>query len=117
MKPGLLAALVASCASAPPPRTAVQGVPALIVEPTPRSRAALLQAFTDLLDGAQPLLADDALTKESALVITRRHSEGRDTGSPALRFVLLRDGARCVLVREGTGQRAVLVDTSCAPAP
>ena len=116
---GLIAAgLLVSCASPgaatkplPPPE---EGEPAVIVEPTARSRAALLQAVTDLLDGVQPLLAEDALTKESTLLVERRHLEGRDRGRPE-RFVLLQAGARCVLVRESTGQRAVLVETKCAP--
>ncbi len=115
---GLIAAgLLASCASsgAPRPTAAEEGVPAVIVDPTPGSRAALLQAVTDLLDGAQPLLADDALTRESTLLIERRHLEGRDRGTPE-HFRLLRIGAQCVLVRESTGQRSVLVETKCAPA-
>lgn len=113
MRRGLLFALLASCASAPAKPPAEEGDPAVIVEASPRSRAALLQAFTDLLGGAQPLLADDALTRESALVITRRHSEGRDSGTPAERFMLVKIGGRCALLRESTGQRAFLVETKC----
>jgi len=89
-------------------------VPALIVDPTPQSRAALLQAVTDAL-GVQPLLADDALLRESALLIERRHLEGRERSMPE-RFQLFRVGDRCVLVHERTGQRSPLVETRCAEA-
>lgn len=110
---GLLAALLASCASPGAQKPPLDGVPAVIIDPTPQGRAALLQAVTDLLDGAQPLLAEDALTKESTLLIGRRRLEGRDTGTPE-RFLLRKIGAQCVLLRERTGRQAVLVETRCA---
>ena len=87
----------------------------MIVEGSPQSRAALLQAVTDAL-GQEPLLADDALTRDSALLIERRHLEGREHASPE-RFLLFKAGARCVLVYERTGQRSPLVATRCAEAP
>jgi hypothetical protein len=113
----MLAALLASCASSPGPRPdSLEGaVPAVIVEPTPRSRAALLQAVTDAL-GIQPLLADDALVHESVLIIERRHLEGREQSMPE-RFRLFKVGDRCVLMFERTGQRSPLVETRCAEAP
>jgi hypothetical protein len=115
---GLLAALLASCATPGAQRaeSSDEGAPAVIVEPTPQSRAALLQAVTDLLNGAQPLLAGDALTRESTLIVERRHLEGRDRGTPE-RFVLRKVGTQCVLVHEKSGKRAVLVETKCAQAP
>src|SRR5205814_6391888 len=78
----LLAALLASCASPGATRLPDDAKPAVIVEPGVRSRAALLQAVTDLLGGARPLLADDALTRESTLIIERMRLEGRDRGVP-----------------------------------
>ena len=108
----LIAALLASCASAGPMRPPDDAAPAVIVEPTDRSRAALLQAVTDLLGGARPLLAGDALTHESTLIIERTHLEGRDRGVPE-RFKLLISGDRCLLMREKTGQIATLVETRC----
>ena len=113
---GLLAALLASCVSSGPRPDSLEGaVPAVIIDPTPRSQAALLQAVTDAL-GQEPLLAGDALTRESALLIERRHLEGRERGRPE-RFLLFKAGARCVLVYERTGQRSPLVETRCAEAP
>ena len=111
-----VAALLASCVSSGPRPDSLEGaVAAVIVEPTPQSRAALLQAVTDAL-GQEPLLAGDALTSESALLIERRHLEGRERGLPD-RFLLFKVGARCVLVFERTGQRSPLVETRCAAAP
>jgi hypothetical protein len=115
---GLIAAgLLASCASSPAPRPdPLEGaVPAVIVHPTPQSRAALLQAVTDAL-GAQPLLAEDALVRESVLIIERRHLEGRERSMPE-RFSLFKVADQCVLVHERTGRRSLLVQTRCAEAP
>ena len=111
----LLAVLLASCASSGPRPDSLEGAaPAVIVEPTPQSRAALLQAVTDAL-GQQPLLAAEALTREPVLLIERRHIEGRERALPD-RFLLFKAGARCVLVFERTGQRSPLVETRCAEA-
>lgn len=108
----MLAALLASCASAGPRPDSLEGaVPAVIADPTPQSRAALLQAVTDAL-GQEPLLADDALTRESTLLIERRNLDGRERGTPE-RFVLLKVRDRCVLLHERTGQRSPLVETRC----
>ena len=112
---GLLAALLASCASPGPTRLPDDAVPAVIVEPGERSRAALLQAVTDLLGGARPRLAGDALTRESTLIIERTHLEGRELGRPE-RFNLFKSGELCVLVHEASGHRSILVETRCAPA-
>jgi hypothetical protein len=109
------AALLASCASAGGTRPDREEVPAVIVDPTPQSRAALLQAVTDAL-GVRPLLADDAFTKASTLIIERRHLEGREMSRPE-KFLLFKIGDDCVIVHERTGQRSPLVETRCAPAP
>jgi len=115
---GVFAALLASCATPAGLRSenASEGVPAVIVDPTPQSRAALLQAVAGALNGAQPLLADDALTRESTLLVERRLLEGRDRVAPE-KFRLLLIDARCVLVHETSGKRAVLAGTTCAAAP
>lgn len=116
MRRALLAALFWSCASGGPRPDALEGaVPAVVVEPTAQSRAALLQAVTDAL-GQEPLLAEGALTRESVLIVERRHLDGRERGLPE-RFLLFKAGARCVLVFERTGQRSPLVETRCAGAP
>src|SRR5512144_2563069 len=97
-----------SCASAAPRAPADDGVPAVIVDPTPESRAALQQAVTDALHGLDVLLAPDALTRESVLLLEPRHMEGRETRTGE-KFRLVKSGAQCVLIHERTGQRFVLV--------
>ncbi|HEX9051216.1 MAG TPA: hypothetical protein VF841_11855 [Anaeromyxobacter sp.] len=113
-------AALAACRTARPPRDE----PAVIVDPTDGSRAALRRAVSGALRGAPVTLADDALTRSSTLVIeplwprdaAGRRLGGREQGLPE-RFHLVRSGGRCVLVRDRDGRRLALEGTSCAPAP
>jgi hypothetical protein len=94
--------------------------PAIIEEPTIRSREAAIKAVSDALGGATVTLADDALTRSSVLIIDRTPLrdpsglpvQGRETGMPE-RFFLVKNGPRCVLVHERTGKRYPLEGTSC----
>ena len=61
--------LLSACASAQPE------VAAVIDKPTQESRAELAQAVSGALNGAHVTLADDALTKDSVLVIEKRPVE------------------------------------------
>jgi hypothetical protein len=107
-----------------PPIGAPVETPAVIVEPTAESRAALAKAVSTAMNGAPVALADDALTRSSTLVIERvrprdasgRPLDGRDVGVPE-RFTLLKRGERCVLLNEGTGRELVLERTVCAADP
>ena len=98
-------------------------VPALIVNPTPQSRAALSHGVSAALGGAPVTLADDALTRASMLVVehARLHdpsglpANGRQLGAPE-RFQLVKSGAECVLVHERTGRRFALAATDCLPS-
>jgi hypothetical protein len=103
----LASVLLLSCASAQP------DVAALIDQPTKESRAELAQAVATVLNGAPVTLADDALTRDSLLIIERAHT-GRDLDKPE-HFRLVRTDAHCVLVHERTGQRRTLVATTCRP--
>mgnify|MGYP001820756220 CR=1 FL=1 len=93
--------------------------PALIVEPTDASRAALQETVSRLL-GRDVLLSGEALTDTSFLFIERRYPQSID-GSPAegrnmempYRFTLLTNGTDCVLVDERDGSRHLLADTKC----
>jgi hypothetical protein len=88
-----------------------RGVPAVITDPTADSRA---------LHGEPLTLADDALTRDSTLIVERVRPRdengapllGRDTGRPE-RFRLVKEGSQCVLVHEGTGERYPLESTTC----
>ena len=93
--------------------------PALIRDPSDASRAALQQAVNRAL-GTEVLLADDALTTTSVLIVERRIPRGV-TGSPAqgrmmdepVRFTLVTNGTDCVLVDERNGSRYPLANTDC----
>jgi hypothetical protein len=100
---------------------AAHDVPALITNPTAESRAELLRLVSRALNGASLTIADDALTRDSTLIIERARVRdasgvpltGRDTGRPE-RFRLVKNGTRCVLVHEGSGRRWALSSTACA---
>jgi len=92
---------------------------ALIVDPDEASRSALRSTVNGIFD-RDVLLADDALTASSLLIIERRiprsldgaPAEGRTMDMPyALRLVT--DGSLCILVDERDGSRHVLDDTRC----
>ena len=118
------AALTACKTTAPVPyETSLQGnVPAVIVNPTPESRAELQRAVSEMLSGADVMLADDALTQSSILTVERRRTgsldnppvSGRDLGSPE-RFHLLLTGTGCVLVHESDEATVPLTETDCVP--
>ncbi len=96
--------------------------PAVIVNPTPESRAELEHVVSDMLFGARVTLPMDALTKSSVLVLERERIKrlgqpplmGRDLGKPE-RFRLLTTGSGCILVHESNDARYELPATDCAP--
>jgi len=119
-RPTLLACALlaaASCKTAP----VRSDVPAVVKDPGPRSVAELAKIVSAALNGASVTLADDALTKESTLVIERAPqkdpsglpAQGRETGKPE-RFQLVKSGEDCVLVHEGTGRPYRLLETTCS---
>ncbi|MBX3707538.1 MAG: hypothetical protein KF911_12995 [Pseudomonadales bacterium] len=99
-------------------------VPARLVDPDQTVRAELRAAVEAALHGASVLIADDALTTDSLLVITHRplrddHGRpvmGRIVESP-VRFQLVREGSGCVLVNLDSGARAPLEHAVCSPLP
>ena len=101
---------LAACATV----SAGRDVPALITTPTAESRAELRRVVSRALNGASLTIADDALTRDSVLIIERALSSGREMGRPE-HFRLVKNGARCVLVHERTGKRVTLASAGCAP--
>jgi hypothetical protein len=95
--------------------------PARVVNPSPESRAELERAVSDMLFGADVILADEALTDSSVLLIERRRIRdsnnvplsGRDLGEPE-HFKLVMSGTRCVLIHERDDARYELQHTQCA---
>jgi hypothetical protein len=110
--------LAAACATAPP----APGVPAVITSPTPESRAELARVVSKALHGAPITVADDALVRESTLIVERTRARGpdgtplvgRDPGRPE-HFHLVKVSARCELVHEASGRRFGLKSSTCAP--
>jgi hypothetical protein len=105
------------------PEAASSDVPAVIVEPTDASRAALAAAVSAALHGMQVALADDALTRSSTLVVERarlRDASGLPVAgrelTPPERFHLVKRGGACVLLYESTGRATILESTRCAPS-
>lgn len=94
--------------------------PALITHPTPESRADLERAVSEALHGAPVRLADDALTRDSLVVVGRAQARdvngiplnGRELGRPQ-HFRLLRRGSQCVLLHVETGKWRALRHTTC----
>ena len=94
--------------------------PAVIVNSNAASRAELLLAIADAVHGEHIAIADDALTYDSVLWIQRaqRHStagvklNGRDLEEPD-KFLLVKQGTRCVLIHERSGQRRTLKSAQC----
>ena len=112
--------LLAGCA------TSSRDVPAVIVNPTPQSRAELSLAVQRALHSDPVLLADDALTQSSLLPIDRiprRDSHGRllnglEIGRKPEVFRLVKSGSSCVLIHDDVDHlRQLLTATKCQPAP
>jgi len=97
-----------------------QDVPARIVNLPAEGRAALAEAVRTALNGAKVMLSDDALMRESTLIIERavrrdpngNRIQGREVGRPE-KFYLVKSRGECVLVHERTGRRFKLEHTEC----
>jgi hypothetical protein len=120
----LCASMVSACVGstkAAAPATDQQ--PAVLVAPSSETREELARAVAEGMNGAPVRLADDALTGDSELIITRaehrdpagRLIEGRSREKPE-HFSLIEQGGRCILVQERTGRRWVLHSAMCSPA-
>jgi hypothetical protein len=101
--------------------SAHEPVPALIVGANAASRAELQHVVSQALRRQSVLLADDALTSSSELIIESarpRDSAGRLLNGRELRapehFQLLVDGQRCYLRQISTGRQFRLLATRCS---
>jgi hypothetical protein len=123
MKAPQASVLVALLASTAACGSLAQERPAVIASPTAESRAELARVVAAALNGQPVALADDALTRDSVLMIERRTppgpqgraATGRTLEAPE-RFTLVLRGSRCVLVREADGRAFELDETRCVPA-
>jgi hypothetical protein len=103
-------------------RVAPPDVPAVLTDPTGRTREELASVVSRAMNGAPVTIADSALTSDDVLIVERterRDSQGlnlngRELGRPD-HFRLVKSGARCVLVHERTGRRWTLKSATCTP--
>lgn len=99
--------------------SADQDQPARINEATDASRTALQEAVNTALHSSV-MLADDALTKSSVLIvelnppakIQNPNPQGRDMSRP-IQFRLVLNQSACILIDQRDGSRYVLNDTTC----
>lgn len=113
------AVVLAACVSTP----SRSDEPAVITAPTPASRQELARVVSAALHGAPVTLADDALTKESRLIIERAGIrdangvpiDGRVMQKPE-QFQLVKSGSQCVLIHRRAGERHALTHTTCTPS-
>ena len=95
-------------------------ISALRVQTTPASTTEIRDVVRNALPGRRILLAKDAFTESSLLVIERRRHErlegtlssGAADEAPQ-RFRLVLDGEKCELVHLNTGKRYALARTRC----
>ncbi len=93
---------------------------AVIKNPTKESRTELAKIIASALNRTSIVLADDALTADSQLIIDRKalhdpsisKAMGRRIDKP-YRFYLKTDGKRCILVQDGSENRWVLHKAQC----
>ncbi|MFD1581889.1 hypothetical protein [Microbulbifer halophilus] len=100
-----------------------EAVPALLVSPDPSVHAVLERTVSQALNGASANLADDALTRQSNLIVERRPLRslqepgglhGRKLEKPE-KFRLMTDGAECWLLKSSDGSRWPLPGVRCVP--
>jgi hypothetical protein len=116
-------AVLGALASAAGSVLAAHECPAVLTNPSARSRAELVHLVSAALNGAPVRLADDSLTRDSTLIIDRvqpRDAAGRPLDGRTLErpehFRLVTHGSDCILIHERTGKRQILRSARCQPA-
>ena len=107
----ILVLTVSACAAV----SAQESAPAVLVSSSEDSRVELSRVIGKALHRPAVLLAPDALTRESSLIIESVQPRddkglplnGRELGRPE-HFRLIKEGARCILIQETTGRRWTL---------
>lgn len=111
---GVSVLMISACAV-----SSADSTPAVISSPNAASRATLQRSVASFL--SRPvMLADDALTQESTLIVERtvardpsgNRIEAAERTGPET-FKLVKRGAECLLVHERTQKTAALPGVSC----
>ncbi|WP_323845313.1 hypothetical protein [Microbulbifer magnicolonia] len=92
--------------------------PALLTESGPEVREELRRVVSAAMYGVEVTLAEDALTRESLLVVERQRQQPRLSGRemvPPTKFQLVVGGGACWLMRLADGERWELRKASCRP--
>jgi hypothetical protein len=112
---------VSACATT----SAANDEPAVIARSDTQSAAELQSAVSKALNRTSVTLAGDALTRDSVLSIEplrlresrgnlgQGRAQGREARMPE-QFRLVKNGQRCILIHERSGQRMELPNTQCA---
>jgi hypothetical protein len=102
--------------------TANDDQPAVIVQPSDASHAALKETLSAIFGGEDITLADDALTYSSMLSLENNMPNTEDSQAALGRvvtrpfsFQLIKNRQGCFLVDLRVGERHFLADTTCAP--
>jgi hypothetical protein len=103
-------ALLVLCACKCPPNVALE--PAVLVNPSDQDRMELSRVVAKALNRRSVLLAPDALTVESTLIVEPVRARdagglpltGRELGRPE-QFELAKAGSCCFLMQQRTGER------------
>ena len=138
MRAMALATVVAAASQSVGSKDATGDVPALLIDPTAATTAELRGVIETVMPGRRILLADDALTKSSLLIVDRRRPQrlegslaaGVADETPHRFHLVLRDTANsdgqtraaatataCELVHLNTGKRHPLPRTRCRAEP
>ncbi len=99
-------------------------VDAIILNPSVASQEELLSVTKEALNRSHIVLADNALTTDSILIIDRDlkndlsgdYAMGRRFDQP-IKFRLLKKNGQCILIQENTDKYWVLQQTQCAVKP
>jgi hypothetical protein len=108
--------LLMACQTSPVPSE----TQAVLTNPSVESRAELQRVVSGALNRESVTLADDALTRESVLIIERAPARdpngqllnGRELEKPE-HFRLVKQGEHCVLIHERTASRWTLSSATC----
>jgi hypothetical protein len=119
MRSSVVMTLLLSACVAPAP--AAQDTAAVIANASVQTHAEIQRVISAALRGAPVTIAADALTNDSFIAIERasardergRLLNGRDPGRPEI-FELRKQGRRCMLLQQSTGERVVLSTASCS---